>query len=111
MIIGGWTDSGLTATVLKYNSRNLNNDPVQVQSMVHKRYWHACTIFKSPLHGGRSIDIVAGGEGTGSVGHKAEVLDFTQDGASWQESNIIFVSTLSVFLTFQRRSYECVRSL
>ena len=64
-----------------------------MQSMVHERYWHACTIFKSPLHDGRSIAIVAGSwEGSGSK--KAEVLDFTQDGASWQESKIIYVSIL-----------------
>ena len=87
------TDSGLTATVLKYNSSNLNNDPIQMQSMVYKRYGHACTVFKSPLHDGRSIAIVAGGSGSGS--NKAEVLDFTQDGASWQESNLIFDSVLS----------------
>ena len=64
-----------------------------MQSMLHKRYGHSCTIFKSPLHDGRSIAIVAGGC-CGSVENKAEVLDFTQDGASWQESKIIYVSIL-----------------
>ena len=100
MLIGGVSDSGGTATVLKFSSSSLNNDPVQMQSMVHERSDHACTIFKSPLHDGRSIAIVAGGQGSPN---KAEVLDFTQDGASWQESNIIFVSTLSVFLNFSMK--------
>ena len=97
------TDSGLTATVLKYNSSNLNNDPVQVQSMVHKRYWHACTVFKSQLHDGRSIAIVAGGRKSGS--ERAEVLDFTQDDASWQESNVNFNSVLSVFLNLSKKGF------
>ena len=93
MLIGGRLDSGGTATVLKFNSSSLNNDPVQVKSMVHERISHACTVFKSPLHDGRSIAIVAGGC-CFSVENKAEVLDFTQDGASWQESKIIYVSIL-----------------
>ena len=101
MLIGGYLHSGDTATVLKFNSSNLNNVPVQMQSMVHKRSNHACTIFKSPLHDGRSIAVVAGGWGSGP--NKADVLDFTQDGASWQEGNIIFVSTLSVFLNFSKK--------
>ena len=92
----------MTATVLKFNSSNLNNVPVQMQSMVHKRSHHACTIFKSPLHDGRSIAIVAGGDGSGP---KAEVLDFTQDGASWQESNVNFNSVLSVFLNLSKKGF------
>ena len=103
MLTGGELDSGSTATVLKFNSSNLNNDPLQVQSMVHKRYGHACTIFKSPLHDGRSIAIVAGGDGSGS--NKAEVLDFTQDDASWQESNVNFNSVLSVFLNLSKTGF------
>ena len=60
--------------------------------MVYERSSHACTVFKSQLHDGRSIAIVAGGGGSGS--EKAEVLAFTQDGASWQESKIIYVFIL-----------------
>ena len=101
MLIGGVSDSGRTATVLKFSSSSLNNDPVQVQSMVHERYKHACTIFKSPLHDGRSIAIVAGFAGS----NKAEVLDFTQDGASWQESNFNFDSVLSVFLNLSKKGF------
>ena len=69
--------------------------------MVYERFNHACTIFKSPLHDGRSIAIVAGGYGY--VSNKAEVLDFTQDGASWQESNIILFLYYQCFLIFERR--------
>ena len=73
--------------------------------MVYERSSHACTVFKSPLHDGRSIAIVAGGDGYGSVGYKAEVLDFTQDGASWQESNVNFDSVLSVFLNLSKKGF------
>ena len=108
MLIGGNLDSGETATVLKYNSSNLNNDPIQMQSMVHERAYHACTVFKSPLHDGRSIAIVAGGC---CLSNKAEVLDFTQDGASWQESNVNFDSVLSVFLYLSKKGFWVLKSL
>ena len=105
MLIGGLLDSGkITATVLKFNSSNLSNDPILIQSMVHERYGHACTIFKSPLHDGRSIAIIAGGC-CGSAENKAEVLDFTKDGASWQESNLIFASIYLLFLNFSKKGY------
>ena len=109
MLIGGRLDSGRTATVLKFNSNSLNNDPVQVQSMVYKRLGHACSVFKSPLHDGRSIAIVAGGWGSGS--EKAEVLDFTQDGASWQESNVNFNSVLSDFHNLSKKAFWVMKSL
>ena len=74
-----------------------------MQSMVYERSSHTCTVFKSPLHDGRSIAIVAGGYGSGP--NKAEVLDFTQDEASWQESNFNFDSVLSVFLNLSKKGF------
>ena len=56
--------------------------------MLHERLDHACTIFKSGLHDGRPVIIIAGGYGSGS--QTAEVLDFTKEGATWQESTYIF---------------------
>ena len=89
MIIGGYLISGRTNTVLKYNSSNLNNAPVKMESMLHERDVHACTIFKSGLHYGRPVMIAAGSfDGSGS--NTAEILDFTKKGATWQESNDIF---------------------
>ena len=102
MLIGG-NKGWYTATVLKFNSSNLNNDPMQMQSMVHARHSHACTVFKSPLHDGRSIAIIAGGC-CGSAENKAEVLDFTKDGASWQESNLIFAYMI-FFLYFSKMGH------
>ena len=78
-------NSGETATVLKFNSSSLNSNPMELESMLHGRSIHACTIFKSVLHDERPIIIVAGS--WSSIGNTAEVLDFTQEGASWQESN------------------------
>ena len=78
----------MTDTVLMYNSSNLNNEPLEMKSMLHKRDRHACTIFKSGLHDGQPMIIIAGGRGSGS--QTAEVLDFTKEEANWQESNDIF---------------------
>ena len=99
-IIGGYTN-GRTASVLKFDSSNLNSNPVEVESMVHKRYYHACTTFNSGLHNSRTVMIVAGGE-DGSGINSAEIWDFTQEGTSWEKSNLIFAFILSDI--FQRRS-------
>jgi hypothetical protein len=76
-----------TNTVLKFESNNLNNGPIEEKSMVHVRAYPACTIFRSKAHNGRSIAIVAGSNGgnRGSERNTAEIWDFTQDGTSWQE--------------------------
>ena len=58
LISGGVTNGYETNTVLGYSS-NINEDPMEVAPMVHERYDHACTIFKSPQHGGRPVVIVA----------------------------------------------------
>ena len=98
MIIGG-VISGSYATVLKFDSNDLNKAPEQVESMLNGRYHHACTIFNSALHDGRPIAIVAGGHGSGSTSRKAEIWDFTKDGTSWQQSNIILL-TYYLFLLY-----------
>ena len=97
MIIGGYI---ATATVLKFDSNDLNKAPVQVESMLNERYRHACTIFDSALHDGRAIAIVAGGccSSTGAP-KKAEIWDFTKEGTSWQQSNIILL-TYYLFLLY-----------
>ena len=46
---------------MRYEADDLNNDPIEV-AMVHARGYHACTIFKSMLHDGRPVAIVAGGK-------------------------------------------------
>ena len=100
MIIGGWIGS-TTATVLKFDANDLNKAPEQVESMLNGRSIHACTIFNSVLHDGRPLAIVAGGYdgSTGTHLNKAEIWDFTKEGTSWQQSNIILL-TYYLFLLY-----------
>ena len=91
MISGGRLESGRTSSVLLYETNNINNGHVNVASMTYARDSHACTIFKSPLHDGRPVAIVAGGWGSPIT---AEILDFTEDGSTWKKSKLIFVLLL-----------------
>ena len=94
MISGGFLESGVISSVLLYETNNINNGHVDVASMTYERSSHACTIFKSPLHDGRPVAIVAGGYGSPKT---AEILDFTEDGSTWQKSKLIF-ALLSILL-------------
>ena len=98
MITGGWTDSD-TAMVLEYDSSNLYNEPRKLKSMLYSREEHACTIFNSMLHDGRPILLVAGSNGVLGA-NKAEFFDYTKEGSSWQESNLIFAFISSALLYF-----------
>ena len=88
MIIGGTIGNYYDATVLKFDSNNINNAPMEVEKLRYARHSHACTIFNSALHDGRPLAIVAGGYSSHG-GKKAEIWDFTKDSTSWQQSNII----------------------
>ena len=90
MIIGGTIGNYYDATVLKFDSNNINNAPMEVEKLRYARHSHACTVFNSALHGGRPLAIVAGGYSSHG-GKKAEIWDFTKDSTSWQQSNIIFL--------------------
>ena len=91
-VSGIWTDS-----VLVYDVDKLYGAPIET-TMVNARGYHACTIFKSVLHQGRPVAIVAGGWPS-SAYNKAEIWDYTQEGTSWVSSKII--STL-ICLTFSK---------
>ena len=109
LISGGYTNNGRTNTVLKYKTSDINENPMEMEPMVHARYHHACTIFNSPAHNGRPVAIVAGGQPS-SAYKTAEILDFTQEGSSWQESKLIFCSgIIFVVCTFHRQGNECNR--
>lgn len=73
---------------------------MEAESMVHKREYHACTTFNSKLHDGRIVMIVAGGD-DGSGDNSAEIWDFTQEGTSWEKSNLIFAFILSILIFFK----------
>ena len=100
MITGGYTGSVMLADVLEYDSSNLYNEPEKLKSMIYSRRYHACTIFNSILHEGRPI-LLSAGSWTGSGENTAEIFDFKKEGSSWQESNLIFASILSVYYIFQ----------
>ena len=98
MILGGKLDSGRTATVLRFDTNDLNPNPIEAESMVHPRKSHACTKFRSLAHEGRQVVIVAGGVGASD---KAEIWDFSQEGTSWQESKLILIMYYFSFLQGQ----------
>ena len=50
--------------------------------MNHARYFLGCAIFKSQVHGGRSVVLAAGGDQI-----SAEIWDYTSDKDSWELSN------------------------
>ena len=88
---GGSLTSGVTSSVLKYQSNNVHNGHISMPSMVHERSFHACSIFRSPAHNGRPVAIAAG-SWSGSGSNTAEVLDYTITGSSWQSSKQIFAN-------------------
>ena len=85
IIIGGSPSKNVGRSVLIFDRASSNdfshkNGP----SLNKKRYWHACSTMVSPAHGGRTVAVVAGGEGDGP--DTAEILDYTMSGSTWQRS-------------------------
>ena len=109
LISGGYLNSGITNTVMRFDSNNLNNGHTYVKSMVYERSTFACTIFKSSAHNGRPVAIAAGSFYGADGADKAEIWDFSQEGTTWQESKIIFALVLPLlFISFcHRRGNEC----
>ena len=96
-------ESEKTATVLRFDSNDLSSIPFEVESMVHPRYSHACTMFRSLAHEGRHVVIVAGGYGGLD---KAEIWDFSQEGTSWQESKLILILYFFPFFKWSLNASE-----
>ena len=93
--IGPYPYQWNSRSVWKFDSNNLNNPPYEMPSMVYERSGAACTVYNSSLHGGRPVLIVVGSDSIAypvwnSLSRKAEILDYTVAGASWQESNFTF---------------------
>ena len=86
---------------MKYNRNDIFNGHVEVAPLNRERSWHACTIFNSAVHDGRSVAIVAGG----TLSRKdTEIWDYSVEGSKWQTStsvlNIVFETwTFSQHLT------------
>jgi len=96
-IIGGGAD-GMDhgqKSVWKFDSNNLNTPPYEMPSMVYGRSGAACTVYNSLLHGGRPVLIVVGSRKVLDLSRSyisgypesktAEILDYTVEGATWQE--------------------------
>lgn len=85
-IIGGFNTTSYTRTVRIYQEEGfifLRNGP----STKFGRYFHGCSVVKSPNHKGREVIIVAGGDPKGSE-TKVEIWDFTTQGSSWESSRL-----------------------
>ena len=59
--------------------------------MNYNRENAACTIFKSPNHGNRPVVFVGGGKEQNT----AEILDYSQSDATWEEGKLEIDSTLT----------------
>ena len=88
MIIGGYPT---LHDVLVFDQSN--NIFTTGPSTLEKRYYHACTLFNSPLHGNRPIVLAAGGDGLVT----AEIYDYTITN-EWQESKYSLVFLKQEFL-------------
>ena len=62
--------------------------PLVGPPMNYGRYYLACAIFESPYHDGRPL-LVAVGDCCNYQANKAETLDYTLPGATWELSKII----------------------
>ena len=91
LILGG----NYKSSALRYQTSNINNGPIEVNT-VHNRYLAACTIFRSPLHSGRPLAIVAG-SWDGNGGNTAEIWDYTTEGRKWELSMLFSVKYFYCF--------------
>ena len=99
---GGFVDGISTRSVLRYDKNDINSEPANVASMKSLRVSHACTIFYSPAHDGRSVVIVAGGSGNSE--NTAEIWDYTNEGSTWKESKLF--STISSLIVIFKKYYK-----
>ena len=89
-ILGGKTGSSKLDSVLKYETSNIFNGSIEVESLVQKRRYIHCTIFYSQVHNGRPV-VIAVGKDLSSV-NSAEIWDFTAKRSYWEESKPIFLT-------------------
>ena len=81
---------GQTSSVLIYNANDINKGPIKGESLLYERKSPACTIFNSPIHEGRPVAIVGGGQSESfEASYTAEIWDYTKEGTKWEESKLI----------------------
>merc|ERR1719228_3046540 len=78
MILGGSSSSNEKSVVIfNPEDESFTNGP----TLLYERDGAACTLFLSPLHDNRPVVLVAGG----SFQATAEVYDYTNGNAAWEE--------------------------
>ena len=82
MILGGYQSSNRKSVII-FNPED--NTFTTGPTLLYGRYSHGCTLFTSPLHGNRNVVLVIGGGQ-----NTAEILDYTDDNAAWEESKHIY---------------------
>ena len=71
-----------TVTIFDRNTKTFTNGV----KMNYIRENAACTIFNSPNHGNRPVVFVGGGKEQ----RTAEILDYSQSGATWEKGKLEF---------------------
>ena len=84
LVIGGVSSSDIGRSVIIFDSSN-DFSHEEGASMIYKRFDHACSTMVSAAHGGRTVAVVAGGDGQDT----AEILDYTIPGSTWQLSEYL----------------------
>ena len=86
LIIGGYSGYQYTrsrnVTLFDPNKYPFNPYVVSDSFLIYDRYRAGCAVYNSPMHNGRPVILMAGGDYQAT----AEVLDYTQTNASWTES-------------------------
>ena len=83
MILGADKDADKkTVTIFDRITKTFTD--VKKWDMIYKRENAACTIFKSPNHGNRPVVFVGGGKEQ----RTAEILDYSQSGATWEKGKL-----------------------
>ena len=89
MIIGAASPNPINRNAVIIDPANTNNSYTDVPSTNYIRKRAACALFNSPLHDGRPVVLVAGGDSTTT----AEVYDYTV-ADQWQTSIHLIMSNM-----------------
>ena len=110
MIIGGDLQKrSKTVTLYDPNKYPFNPFIVFDSFLLYDRYRAGCAVYNSPMHDGRPVILIAGGDYQAT----AEVLDYTQTNASWTESKkLVYWSvprTISEYIAYNRKCKTTLR--
>ena len=96
MIIGGDLQKrSKNVTLYDPNKYPFNPYVVSDSFLIYDRYRAGCAVYNSPMHHGRPVILMAGGDYQAT----AEVLDYTQTNASWTESKkFVFWSVPKIWI-------------